>query len=340
MADISRVRSVGAGMNDAIDSKQYGLSIDQMYEDILPAELYHHGVKGQHWGERRYQNSDGSLTPLGRLHWGVGAARTAVAERAEQLGTASKNAAKKAGSAVKEAIRPKTLDEKLERARAKQEKQSKKNELRMLRGKTAKIDKMTDEEIVARIQRLRNEQTLASLERDRSKSEGRRMLEEAVRSAGSRAVGEVVGGGIKKIGTNIVEAATKTEAQRTKEKFDIEQNKTNAVIQKQKRREAKDEAERYEQDKSSGYTARQEALDRRYKDVQKAYDIESKKKQLRELTMGKSKTSTERANESIEELRRKAVEDNDVKAAYKYRLYKSWGLVNNSNSSKKGNNNK
>lgn len=29
-------------------------------------ELYHHGVKGQRWGVRRYQNSDGSLTYAGK----------------------------------------------------------------------------------------------------------------------------------------------------------------------------------------------------------------------------------------------------------------------------------
>ncbi len=34
-------------------------------------ELYHHGVKGQRWGVRRYQNSDGSLTDLGRKHYNV-----------------------------------------------------------------------------------------------------------------------------------------------------------------------------------------------------------------------------------------------------------------------------
>ena len=26
-------------------------------------ELYHHGIKGQRWGIRRFQNEDGSLTP-------------------------------------------------------------------------------------------------------------------------------------------------------------------------------------------------------------------------------------------------------------------------------------
>lgn len=33
-------------------------------------ELYHHGVKGMHWGVRKYQFADGSLTPAGREHYG------------------------------------------------------------------------------------------------------------------------------------------------------------------------------------------------------------------------------------------------------------------------------
>lgn len=37
--------------------------------------LYHYGVKGQKKGNRRYQYEDKSLTPEGRIHYGVGPAR-------------------------------------------------------------------------------------------------------------------------------------------------------------------------------------------------------------------------------------------------------------------------
>ena len=34
-------------------------------------ELYHHGIKGQRWGIRRFQNEDGSLTAEGKQRYGV-----------------------------------------------------------------------------------------------------------------------------------------------------------------------------------------------------------------------------------------------------------------------------
>jgi len=37
---------------------------------VYPDELYHHGIKGQKWGVRRFQNPDGSLTEVGQRRYG------------------------------------------------------------------------------------------------------------------------------------------------------------------------------------------------------------------------------------------------------------------------------
>lgn len=40
-----------------------------MDENSYPTYLIHYGVPGQKWGERRWQNDDGSLTPEGYIHY-------------------------------------------------------------------------------------------------------------------------------------------------------------------------------------------------------------------------------------------------------------------------------
>jgi hypothetical protein len=53
-------------------------------------ELYHSGVKGQKWGIRRYQNEDGTLTPLGKIHYGAQKVGSAVGQAGKAVGKAGK----------------------------------------------------------------------------------------------------------------------------------------------------------------------------------------------------------------------------------------------------------
>ncbi len=41
-----------------------------MWYVIKEDELYHHGIKGQKWGVRRFQNPDGTLTAAGKKRYG------------------------------------------------------------------------------------------------------------------------------------------------------------------------------------------------------------------------------------------------------------------------------
>lgn len=61
--------------------------------------LVHYGIRGQKHGDRRYQNYDGSLTPLGRIRYGVGEARKKAKAIARDAGGTTykvKKAAQKA----------------------------------------------------------------------------------------------------------------------------------------------------------------------------------------------------------------------------------------------------
>ena len=47
--------------------------------------IAHHGIKGQKWGVRRYQNEDGSLTSLGRNYYGMNERRALKQETKQYL---------------------------------------------------------------------------------------------------------------------------------------------------------------------------------------------------------------------------------------------------------------
>ena len=68
-------------------------------------ELEHHGVKGMHWGERRYQNEDGSYTELGKERRRVGYNKKPVEEAEKIGGKAYKDMTRKERKAAKKRAR-------------------------------------------------------------------------------------------------------------------------------------------------------------------------------------------------------------------------------------------
>lgn len=66
--------------------------------EVEEDDLEHAGTKGMKWGQRRYQNPDGSLTPLGRIHYNKG-----LKKKAKEKAKAEKVSAKKEANAKKKA---------------------------------------------------------------------------------------------------------------------------------------------------------------------------------------------------------------------------------------------
>lgn len=164
--------------------------------------LAHHGVKGQKHGVRQWQNKDGSLTPAGRIHYGVGAARKAVG---------------KVGTAIRKKVKPTNaeLNIQIRKEKSKILNKQKKEELKRLK-KTGKIEdpkqrvghkkysEMTDQEIADRIKRLKNEAELATLEASRNMGPGKRMVAEALQKGITTGIQTAVQSGLKKSGETFI----------------------------------------------------------------------------------------------------------------------------------------
>lgn len=110
------------------------------------SELYHHGIKGMHWHERRFQNKDGSLTAAGRVRYGVGQAGRGLAKVAKGASSLATKAGTAAGQGIKKAI-----------AKAKEETRAKKvKKLTATKSDLAKnYDKLTPEERKAALEKFK-----------------------------------------------------------------------------------------------------------------------------------------------------------------------------------------
>lgn len=121
-------------------------------------ELYHHGVKGQRWGFRRYQNPDGSLTPAGKKRYDKLKVELDALDRKPVRGQTF-------GEKRKAAKLQKERAERLAKARQARIDKQKAAEERAERLKNNQLDvkEMTSEEIQAKIDRINLENRLKEL---------------------------------------------------------------------------------------------------------------------------------------------------------------------------------
>lgn len=67
-------------MNDS-QYLQHHHQLIKRHSETDGSVIIHYGTPGQKWGKRLYQNKDGSLTALGRIHYGIGKRKEAQASK-------------------------------------------------------------------------------------------------------------------------------------------------------------------------------------------------------------------------------------------------------------------
>ena len=127
-------------------------------------ELTHYGIKGQKWGVRRYQKSDGSLTPEGEKRYGS----------KEELQSIRDN--KKQVDAVKKGI---------EGVQNKRNEQAKKANAGKIKND---LENMSDDELRAIVNRLNMEERYSQVMQSRYVNDGRTKTDKILDNGGKALV--------------------------------------------------------------------------------------------------------------------------------------------------------
>ncbi len=242
--------------------------------------LEHHGIKGQRWGLRRFQNSDGSLTDAGRKRYGI---VSGAKKAASMVGAGAKktfDAGKKAATVIK-AHREKAAEEK----KAKLKEKASKSRLGVLANK----DLFTADEMRKLNERFKieDEMTMASLKKGAEVVSNIATIARGVRDVNS-AVEEITGKTINPFKKSKNEAdLRKAEAQAKKAEAAADKERSEA--DKAARDNTKDAESKAKQEKESAAKEKEAATEKKASDnankeiddikadtAKKAADISSK----------------------------------------------------------------
>ena len=153
----------------------------------VPDEDYleHYRTKGSKNGQRLYQNKDGSLTPLGRIHYGYGKERAkaekvfkAVGGAAKKVAKAGKKAAKKISENREKAAVKKAIDKEV-KAQKKADAEAKKLEAQKAEWAKSQtmVEKHSDKFTTAELKEINERFKLQKEMRDRKIDTGVEMLQ-------------------------------------------------------------------------------------------------------------------------------------------------------------------
>ena len=206
-------------------------------------EFCHSGIKNMKWGVRRYQNPDGSLTPAGRIRYGVGKAREKSASGVKAKVASSKDQERAAARAkrieARKAKKDARIAEKNARKEAERKREQDAKELQRyeeLRRKPA--SKLTAAEMAELTARLTAEKQYKELLRateepklfdgkkfvvDVLQDSGKKILSGAITYGAGKFINAVVGDEVFKVGNN----DSKKQDTGNKENTENKQNKQN-----------------------------------------------------------------------------------------------------------------
>lgn len=266
--------------------------------------LAHHGVKGQKHGVRQWQNPDGSLTPAGRIHYGVGAARKVAGSAAKSVG----KAAKSVGKAIRKKVAPTNaeLNAQIRKQKSKNLNKQKRRELRdlkrgidvdassssekNLRGQHKRFSEMSDQDIENRIRRLQNEVKLAELEATKSFGPGRRLVYEALKDGGKKAISNIVGDELTKAGKAILDVKIDKKKEALEKK--TTEGRTKSYTDELAERKAKKELKDWKKENPEGLGKLSPSSRKAVKEAKAKKDQEKADQKLKEESERSSKRAT------------------------------------------------